>query len=90
MSMFGATQKQQTPGERRRRAVHCVAQSSEPRGDVGAAAHGEKSWAQGTWTPRLLTERRGALCRTSARGGRRGSASELLAPMERVLAAVHK
>ena len=37
----GAAQKQQTPDERRRRAVHCVAQSSElaTRGDVGAAAH---------------------------------------------------
>jgi hypothetical protein len=44
----GAAQKQQTPGEHRRRAVHCAAQSSEPRGDVGAAAHGEKSWAQET------------------------------------------
>jgi hypothetical protein len=32
-------QKQQTPDERRRRAVHCAAKSSEPRGDVGAAAH---------------------------------------------------
>jgi hypothetical protein len=82
----GAAQKQQTPGERRQRAVHCAAQSSEPRGDVGAAAHGEKSWAQGTWTPWLLTEQRGA----SARGGGRGSASKLLEPKERVLAAVRK
>jgi hypothetical protein len=32
-------QKQQTPDERRRRAVHCAAKSSKPRGDVGAAAH---------------------------------------------------
>jgi hypothetical protein len=32
-------QKQQTPDERRWRAVHCAAKSSEPRGDVGAAAH---------------------------------------------------
>jgi hypothetical protein len=37
-----------------------------------------------------MTERRGALCRASARGGRRGLASKLLAPMERVLAAVRK
>jgi hypothetical protein len=44
----GAAQKQQTPGERRLHAVHCAAQSSEPRGDVGAASHGEKSWAQET------------------------------------------
>jgi hypothetical protein len=39
--MFEAAQKQQTTGERRRRAVHCASQNSEPtaRGDVGVAAH---------------------------------------------------
>jgi hypothetical protein len=39
--MFGAAQKQQTTGERRRRAVHCASRNSElaARGDVGAATH---------------------------------------------------
>jgi hypothetical protein len=44
----GAAQKQQAIGGHRRRVVHCSTQSSEPRGDVGAAAHGEKNWAQET------------------------------------------
>ena len=50
----GAAQEQQTPGERRRRAVHWDSQNSEPaaHGDVGAAAHGEanqgKPWPQPT------------------------------------------
>ncbi|PWZ17077.1 hypothetical protein Zm00014a_012148 [Zea mays] len=63
----GAAQKQQTPDERRWRAVHCTAQSSEPRGDVGAAAHDEKSWAQeqqggtpGQWRARSRGRRRSA------------------------------
>jgi hypothetical protein len=47
----GAAQKQQTPNERRRRAVHCAAQSSESRGDVGAAAPtGKNRGAARCWT----------------------------------------
>jgi hypothetical protein len=50
----GAAQKQQTPGERRRRVVHWASQNSEPaaRADIGGAAHGEanqgKPWPQPT------------------------------------------
>ena len=47
----GVAQKQQTPDKRRRRAVHCAAQSSESRGDGGAAAQpGKNRGAARCWT----------------------------------------
>jgi hypothetical protein len=74
--MFGAAQKQQTPGERRRRAVHGAPQNSEPaaRGDVGAAAQNIEHVARDFLLQTMATGRplRAVLGRQSQQGKARG------------------
>jgi hypothetical protein len=52
----GAAQKQQTPGERRRRAVHCAAQSSDEARGVTGLQFLDRHCCAETWTPWLQSE----------------------------------
>jgi hypothetical protein len=65
----GAAQKQQTPGERRRRAVHCAAQSSDEAREVTGLQFLDRHCCAETWTPRLQPEQ-GLLAAAPGKGGR--------------------